>query len=225
MRTGASVKEILDVDLSETSVVVCNSIVKNRRLLVHANPLAICFGDSVFHFGPSEYAFLFRDYLVGAVKEHDCFAVTREREARFPLRHYPELENHLVGLRNDAHSWKMPTVEEMRVQGASNILTLVMLPVAAALASEVLIGACDGREPDEEYFWHHDPSVQYEGMMGTVFESHPAFFRDRIYSDYYKEHWHQLEDQLSTWEKGGWSFLNLTHSYIPALVRRTPGGR
>lgn len=219
--TGPSLDEIFEVDLSDTSVIVCNSIVKNERLLEHLDPVAVCFGDPVFHFGPSEYAARFREDLVRVVDRHDCFAVTHAREARLLLRHYPELRDRLVGLEADVRSWAVPSPESMRVRPTTNVLTLFMLPLAAALSDEVLIGGCDGREPGEDYFWKHNSSVQYEGLMRTVFESHPAFFRDRIYSDYYEEHCRQLEDQISTWEEEGMKFRNVTHSFIPALARRS----
>lgn len=219
--TGPSVEEILDVDVSDTSVVVCNSIVKNERLLDHLRPLAVCFADPVFHFGPSEYAARFRDDLIRVVDKYDCFAVTHARDAQLLLQHHPDLEDRLVGLVAEAETWSIPTSKRMAVKPTDNILTLYMLPLAAALSSKILIGGCDGREPGEDYFWKHNSSVQYEGLMRTVFKSHPAFFRDRIYVDYYAEHCRQLEDQLSAWEDRGCTIHNVTHSYIPALVRRS----
>lgn len=222
--TGPSLDEILEVDVSDTAVVVCNSIVKNDRLLEHLDPVAVCFGDPVFHFGPSEYAARFRDDLLRVIEEHDCFAVTHAREARLLLRHHPELEDRLVGLSADADDWTVPGPGNMSVRATDNILTLFMLPLASALADRVLIGGCDGREPDEDYFWEHNSSVQYEGLMRTVFESHPAFFRDRIYADYYDEHCRTLEEALSALEGTGRSYRNVTHSFIPALVRRSGNG-
>lgn len=218
--TGPSAEDILETDVDDTAVVVCNSIVKNERLLRHLKPVAVCFADPVFHFGPSEYAFRFRDDLLRVVMEHDSFAVVPLREARLLLRHHPELRDRLVGIRPDAPVWTVPSPDDLTVRPTANILTLFMLPVAASLSRRVAIGGCDGREPGETYFWKHGSSVQYEGLMRTVFRSHPAFFRDRFYEDYYEEHCRLLEDQLSTLEAEGWTFANVTRSFVPALARR-----
>jgi hypothetical protein len=218
--TGPSLSELEDRDFSEHPVVVCNSIVKNEALLEQLEPAVVCFADPVFHFGPSEYAARFRDDLLRVVKRHDCFVVTRRDSCGILLRHHPELSERLIGLDTNAGQWSVPTSDRMSVRSTANILTLFMVPVAAALSDRIAIGGCDGRKPDEDYFWEHNSSVQYEGLMKTVFETHPSFFRDRVYTDYYDQHCERLEAQLAAFEEQGKVIESMTHSYIPALVSR-----
>ena len=56
--------------------------------------------------------------------------------------------------------------------------------------------------------------------MTSVFNAHPAFFRDVDYADYYEEHCAQLEDLLSAGERVGKQIEGVTPSHIPALRRR-----
>ena len=79
-----------------------------------------------------------------------------------------------------------------------------MIPIAFALADRVEIPGCDGRRPSENYFWRHNARTQYsDELMGSAFEAHPAFFRDRDYGDYYDKHCQQLEEGLATGEAAG----------------------
>ena len=61
---------------------------------------------------------------------------------------------------------------------SGNVFTFLMLPVAFALVDEVDVGGCDGRATTENYFWKHNPAIQYsDDLMRDAFAAHPAFFR------------------------------------------------
>jgi hypothetical protein len=217
--TGPSLGE-LDVRAAAGRVVIgCNSLVRNATLLESLRPDAICFADPVFHLGPSEYAAQFRDDLLAAIERYDCFAVTRADAAAVLLRHHPRLEHRLVGFELGS-TWRIPTLEQATVHVTGNVLTLLMVPLAAALAEEVWIAGCDGRQHQENYFWRHHAATQYGDLMASAFRTHPSFFRDRHYADYYREHSAQLAEQLSCFEDLGKRFWCATPSYIPALSAR-----
>jgi hypothetical protein len=57
--------------------------------------------------------------------------------------------------------------------------------------------------------------------MNTAFETHPAFFRDRVYTDYYQEHVDILTDMIEYGEKEEVEYESVTPSYIPCLNLRT----
>ena len=83
------------------------------------------------------------------------------------------------------------------------------------------IAGCDGRSPNETYFWRHNTRTQYsDELMLSAFDTHPAFFRDRDYGDYYESHCASLEDLLATAEAQGKRVVGVTPSHIPALRRR-----
>ncbi len=220
--TGPSVEGVADLELTGRPVVICNSLVKNDRLLEHLRPVVVCFADEVFHLGPSAYAAAFRDDLLRVVERYEPFIVTRPDGAALLQRHHPELADHLIGLPMAGRIWNVPGSDAFRVRPTVNIMTLYMLPVAARLGRTILIGGSDGRRPGETYFWKHGRSVQYEGLMATAFATHPAFFRDRIYTDYYDTHVRQLEALLTALEARGHRLVSLTPSWIPALRRRQP---
>ena len=118
-------------------------------------------------------------------------------------------------------AWHWPTPERMTVRMTNNVLTHMMLPIAFALSDRVEIAGCDGRQPNESYFWRHNTRTQYpDDLMATAFDAHPAFFRDRDYADYYDEHCRELEELLLTGEAAGKFAVGVTPSYIPALSRR-----
>jgi hypothetical protein len=72
----------------------------------------------------------------------------------------------------------------------------------------------------KKYFWKHSSSAQFSDLMQTVFETHPSFFRDRNYKDYYEEHCDTLKKLIEFGEKKGKKYFSLTNSYIPVLKDR-----
>ncbi|MBA3431605.1 MAG: hypothetical protein H0U16_09020 [Actinobacteria bacterium] len=198
-------------------------MVRDLDLLRALQPNVICFGDPHFHYGPSRYAAAFRRDLLRAVDETDALLVTPELWAGLLLAHHPELAERLVVLPmlKGTSTWHWPSPERMAVRMTSNVLTAAMLPLAFALTDRVAIAGCDGRRPDESYFWQHNGRTQYsDSLMTTVFEAHPAYFRDQNYSTYYEEHCQQLEELLAAAEHAGKRAVGVTPSYISALRRR-----
>jgi hypothetical protein len=105
--------------------------------------------------------------------------------------------------------------------GTANIMTLLMLPIASSLTDRIHIIGADGREEDESYFWEHSDIAQYDDdMMKTAIDSHPSFFRDRIYTDYYDQHIQTLEKMIAYGERQGLEYISLTESYIECLQNR-----
>lgn len=219
--TGPSLEDAFEMEFEDDSLtVVCNSIVKNDDLLAHIDPDVLVFADPVFHFGPSEYAARFRADAVDAHRTYDCTCVVPEQYGSLLRGHYPDLD--LVEMRSekgiDPH---FPTHDDRRVMHTENIMTLLMLPIAFGLTDEVNVLGADGREESESYFWEHSDAAQYDDeVMKTAVDTHPAFFRDRVYTDYYEEHVDTLTAMIEDAESRGITVRNLTHSYIDALARR-----
>lgn len=220
--TGPSASELDDATIARADVrIMCNSAVLNDELVDRMRPTAICFGDPVFHYGPSAYAAAFRRDLLRTVTRTGALVVTPANFLQLLLGHHPELADRVVGLANDGEEWRWPTPDRPQVKPSGNILTEMMMPVGLALADTVLIAGCDGRAKQENYFWKHNPAVQYDAsLMGAVFEAHPSFFQGRSYADYYDRHCQRLADFCAAAEAQGKSFEGVTRSYIPALLER-----
>lgn len=223
LATGPSAG-LIDPDAVSADVrISCNSVVRDLDLLRSFQPNVICFMDPAFHYGPSRYAAAFRRDLLRAVEETDALLVTGELWAGLLLAHHPELVDRLIILRvlKGKPTWHWPTPERMTVRMTGSVLTTAMLPIAFGLADQVEIAGCDGRRPDESYFWQHNKRTQYsDDLMSSAFETHPAFFRDQDYADYYDDHCQQLEELLVAGEGVGKRAIGVTPSYIPALSRR-----
>ena len=219
--TGPSLDRATEFEFADSDLkIVCNSIVRDDDILAHINPDILVFADPVFHFGPSEYAATFRDDAVETLQSYDCVGFIPSRHRSLLAGHFPDLE--LVGLRGvDADEPLFPSADDRRVASTNNIMTWFMLPIASALTDEVYIIGADGREEDESYFWEHNEDAQYDDeLMRTAVETHPSFFRDRVYTDYYDDHCRTLSAFLEYGESQGIDYYNLTHSYIDCLAAR-----
>lgn len=218
--TGPSLSRALEFDLGDSVRIVCNSIVKNRPLLDHIRPDLLVFGDPVFHFSPCRYAAQWRELLVEAVMGSDMFLMTQEEFLPLLLAHHPDLASRAIGIPVANGPINFPAPERFFVRGSNNIMTSLMLPAASALAETTYVIGADGRSANENYFWRHDPAAQLGDLMESAFETHPSFFRDRIYADYYREHCRYLDELLAYGETCGKRYISATPSLIPALARR-----
>lgn len=205
----------------ESLKVICNSTVKNDAFLSYIGaPDLLVFADPVFHFSPSEYSAAFRDEVVKVYKKYKPYIAVPFRSMALLLKHYPFLEDRLIGIKIQRGEFHFPSSKALWLRGSKNILTQFMLPIASSVSDEIYIIGADGRKPEEKYFWKHSKSAQFDDLMQTVFETHPSFFRDRDYKDYYEEHCAFLEKLIRYGEERGKRYFSLTPSYIPALKER-----
>jgi hypothetical protein len=221
--TGPSLDRAFEREFPEDALsVICNSIVRNDDLLEHLHPDVLTFADPVFHFGPSEYAVRFREDAVEAIREHDLVAVVPEWYRGLLVGHHPDLADRVIGMPLiDTDRPTFPRSDSFGTMMTANIMTMLMLPVASALTNRVKVVGADGRKEDESYFWEHSDIGQYDDeLMNTAFETHPAFFRDRVYTDYYREHIEILEGMIEFGESQGVEYESLTPSYVPCLDDR-----
>jgi hypothetical protein len=222
LATGPSA---LTVDLSAVDAdvrITCNSAVRDLDKIKQFRPHIICCTDPVFHFGPSRYAAAFRDDLVRAAEAVDAIVVCGDRFVGPLLGMRPELADRLAVFPQQlGGSWRWPTSRNPTLRLSGNVLTDLMFPLACAVADDVRIAGADGRQPTENYFWQHNQSLQYsDELMRTVFDSHPAFFRDRDYTDYYDQYCSDVEDLAQLAEAHGKTVRAAAPSWIPALVKR-----
>lgn len=209
-------------DLAESFVITCNSAVIDREFMKYARPKLVVFGDPVFHFGPSRYASEFRARLRASAAEFD-FKIAVTEKYCFLFEHcFPELMERVVFVPADGRlphfQWRLD--RNFMVKSTKNILTLLMMPVAASVSRNLRILGCDGRRLAEEgYFWGHSSSAQINDRMANIQEAHPGFFSIN-YNNYYLNHCAQLEDFIGELEVGGVAVEAAAHSKIPALAFR-----
>jgi len=219
--TGPSAGDLKGDHTTWNYRIVCNSAIRDEALMERLRPTHICFGDPVFHFGPSAYAGQFREDLRVVAEKYDSLLVVPGYCAGLLAANLPWASGRLLPLALTSRDWHAPTMQRPEVRVTGNVLTQQMVPLAISLASKVDIGGADGRKPDEKYFWTHSRTHQYsDALMNTVFDAHPAFFRDTDYADYYAEHCSAVEELVQYGETLGCRFTTVTNSYIPALASR-----
>jgi hypothetical protein len=222
LATGPSALEVDLASIVADVRITCNSAVRDLERIKEFRPNVIAFTDPVFHFGPSRYAAGFRRDVVRAAEAADALVVCGHAFAGPLLDLQPELRERLVVIPHQhGGPWRWPTARNPTVREAGNIMTTLMLPVAFLLADDVSIAGADGRQPTENYFWKHNPQLQYSGeLMQTVFDAHPSFFRDSVYADYYDRFCLDMEELIKCGEAHGKTVRAVAPSWIPALRER-----
>lgn len=201
---------------------ICNSAVKNLDFLNYiGKPDMLVFADPVFHFSPCRYSATFREEVKKAFDLKDFHISIPLKAYPLLLAHFPEYKDRLIGMPHlKGQGYNIPLPDNFWVKSSGNILTYLMLPITSAIAKKMYIIGADGREKSEKYFWKHSKTAQFGDLMQTAFDTHPSFFRDRDYEDYYDEHCQFLEELIQFGESQGKQYFSLTPSFIPALEQR-----
>lgn len=219
--TGPSADDLDPSAITADVRITCNSAVRNLEFIEAFSPTVVAFGDPIHHLGPSRYAASFREDLLRALECTEALVAVPPFAAFLLTQHYPELAPRIVGIPTDARTWRWPSHDDPGVRATDNILSMLMLPIAFALADDVHIAGCDGRAPGERLFWRHGRSIQYDDeVMETLFMAHPGWYQDRDYADYFEEHCRVLEDLIQAGESSGKTVRSVTSSFIPALAQR-----
>ncbi|MEM9610535.1 MAG: FkbM family methyltransferase [Actinomycetota bacterium] len=219
--TGPSARMALDMDLDDGLTIACNTVVLDDELMEHSRPDILTFADPIFHFGPSTYAHEFQRALRKQAAIHDFTIVTMERYADLLRSRMPELEGRIVGVRMGKPEWpqNLNLWDRLSVRPYPNILTMLMLPLAATFSRSIGMVGFDGRAPDETYFWRHGSTVQFAAELEDIRDVHPGFF-ELDYGDYYDEHVGALESLIQRCERIGTEVGALTPSFMAPLRRR-----
>lgn len=221
--TGPSLSDYLDGhDFSDGLCIVANSIVKDKSALERLKPRIICAADPIYHAGCSSYAGAFREALVEALQQTGAWFVCPLRDAGIYEAFLPaDLAARMVCLPFDAKKdIPVDLSSTFHLHPFPNVLTLMLLPLAATLAARIRIVGCDGRRLlDDSFFWSHDRKVQFNDQMAEIQAAHPGFFAID-YNDYFLDHCHDVEKVLARLEESGRAVFTETPSLIPALRSR-----
>ncbi len=220
LATGPSALTV-DCDAIDADVrITCNSAVRDLARLQAFRPTIIAFTDPVFHFGPSRYAAQFRRDLMVAVELCDPLLLCGSEWVEPLLHLLPELKGRLAVIPfGHGPKWRWPSDRDPTIRTTGSVLTSLMLPVALMLADHVSVAGVDGRRPSENYFWTH--GLQYsDDLMRSVFDAHPAFFRDVDYAAHYDRYCREIEELIQAAEAQGKVVVGAAPSWIPAFQRR-----
>ena len=222
---GLSARDTLAVDLSDGVRVMCGSGIMDDELVDHVRPQFVTLGEPVFEFGPSGYAETFQRTLCRAAEDHNFAIVTLERYRALLQARHPQLAQRVVGIRSGEPDWPQSynLSEHFMVRTTSNILTTLMLPIAATLGREIVLFGFDGRRHDPEG-WQHEGSAQLEPSLLDARLAHPGYF-DFDGDDDYEQHVAALEQMVQDLELLGVTVRGASKSFMMPLRRRAvPSG-
>ncbi len=218
--TGPTADLYPEFDFSDGVSIICNSIILDESLMEHVKPKVIAFADPIFHFGCSRYAHSFRETLLEAVEKYDLSIVIPFNYHRLFTHNLPGIKSRVYSIpMSSKHPVNLNLKKDFYIKSISNILTLLMMPIACTISDNINMIGFDGRKTaDNRYFWKHNPKTQFYDKMDNIKQVHPAFF-DIDYNAYYTKHQQTLEEWLDKGKEDGKTFRMLTPSYIPSLRR------
>jgi hypothetical protein len=219
--TGPSIKDYCKFDFSDGVSIICNSIINDNKLLEQVKPELLVFGDPIFHFGCSSYAYSFHEKLRETAERYDFKIIIPLKYYHLFVYNLPEFESRTIAIPYGADSpINLNLDKNFYIKTTDNILTFLMLPLASTLAKNIYLLGCDGRPLDEnDYFWKHNDKTQFTGEMESIKKIHPSFFKLE-YNEYYLRHCDTLENYFLAGEQEQHNYISLTFSYIPALIKR-----
>lgn len=224
--TGPSLAD-LDIDALPAGVsIVCNSVIKDEALMARLRPRFVTAIDPIFHAGPSLHAAAFRAQLCKMLDVYRAWFVVQARDAHiYAALLPPHLRDLIIAIPvRYAFSPNLDLARRSWLTATRNVLTLTMLPLAAALGEEIRIYGCDGRRvADHGDFWHYAPEAAFDAERALQRQAHPGFFT-LDYQDYYALHCETTRLWIAAAERKGVRVRAGTPSFIPALAaRRLPG--
>ncbi len=229
--TGPSLSKAGERDWSDGFRVVCNTVVRDRRLFGHISPHFIVAGDAIYHFSHAAFAKQFR---------HDLFSRMSESAGLYFV--YPEIFDVIVQSEFSGFGDRLipiPTggpkrldislAETFRLPSLGNVLALLLLPLAFTFSKRVEMIGFDGRDPRDQKspFWANSEMHSYPELMWTLKDQFPAFYDHFVPNNdsrrYIKAVHEDLEGLLCDAESRGKSLEMLHPSWTDTLHRRYKG--
>ena len=224
--TGPSLDKAIEHDWSDGYRIVCNTIVKNKKMWDHISPHIIVAGDALYHFSDEKFASNFRKDLQLRLHESPKCLFVYPSIFDGIIRRTTEISpDQLVpiplGRQFDIHH----TIERFELPSLGNVLGLLLLPLASYLSKYVYLWGFDGRSPSDSLFWKNSPKQHYSEDVEELRVHHPAFYSFFCpeHDQYFYEKLNfgdRLEKSLCRAEKEGWIYNMLHFSWTSTLNKR-----
>lgn len=205
-------------------VIACNNILFDPGMMEAVRPKVVACVDAVWHAGPSRYAQAHRDALIAYLKAaSDHWVVTRlVHEGAFRALCPPGVGDRVIGL--PVSPLHPPTLDlRTRFAGwdSQNVLTMVLLPLAASLGGAIRLLGFDGQAPQScANLWDYAITAD-KPFKPFAKMAHPAFVtRDEV--AYRARHEANLAHLLALADQIGLDIKTLAPSHIAPLAGRYP---
>ncbi len=223
--TGPSLDTAYQFDFSDGYRIVCNTIVKNQRLLKHISPHFIVAADAIYHFANNLHAYQFRRDLESALDLTQAMFLTSDFFVYLLKYHHPRIYSRTIPVRTDLigmdpNGIYLDMKNNLAYTGLPNILNSLLLPLGTSLANEINLLGFDGRAPNEISFWQNSGANSYEELKPTIKAAHPGFFTGIDYEEYAHSQSNSAEKIMTLGEQMGKKYYCLNQSFIPAMQKR-----
>lgn len=224
---GPSVIEAYSHNFEDSYNVICNSVVKNKKLVNHIKPNLITFADNVAHFSESIFSREFRENVVNIVREFKADILIPRDFMPLLCNHFPELLDSTIGIETKtSEEFNFPTADSFWIKNTGNIATKLMIPFVSSVINNISMFGFDGRSNNiskcihKTQIWEYSKSSHEETLANELYSDYPAYFKG-VQDDYYYDlHSNMLGDLLEYGEKVGKKYINRTNSNFPCLASR-----
>jgi hypothetical protein len=225
--TGPSLDKAFNYDFSDGYTIACNTIVKNKNLFNKIKPDFLVATDAIFHFDNNLYANKFREDLKKRLKENKDFKfVFGNIFYPVAIRYFFDYKDRLIGIsmKNNI-DFNNDLINNYFFPNQGNVLTMVLLPLAATLSKNIFLFGFDGRKKEDKLFWKHAKSASYDNYIRDIIKKHPAFFNHQVpKNNEFKYINENLADKLETFlknlEEKGYHIVMMHKSYLEPLNKR-----
>lgn len=221
--TGPSSREVLGQEVGNDISIVANTVIFDDKLMEHLKPRFLTFSDPAYHMGPTKYAETFRRKVAETLCAFPDLNVLTLRKHHKALESLiPETKDRLFSVEQGSNLDSPLNLDidlAPIVRPYPNILTLLMLPLAATFAQAIELFGFDGRKQGDKGFWSHGKSVQQHSLLDECQKFHSGFHSIN-FETYSLEHERQVGEMLAAVEAKGISVRVKSKSSIPALGER-----
>ena len=212
--------EAMQYDSKKTLTIICNSVIKNKNLLVKLQPKIIVATDTVFHSGYSRYAQVFRNSLSEAMHEDpNLVFFVPLRELKLYQKHLSnKLHSRIYGIEGkNIKNFNLNLRTNTILKSTSNVLTFFLLPLATSIAQNINMLGFDGKkEGENDKFWSYAQDSQFENDINSTKLAHPAFYKVD-YQAYNLKHIQELNAIIQIMISKGYNVKSLARSNIQVL--------
>ena len=210
-------------DFSSAIRITGSSIITSPELISRIQPDFICLVDDHIHAGATLYAAHIRKGLIETLRQSQAILLCRDvHQPIFEQVVPPEWHDRIIGIPclPDMKTYNVDLTRQFALKSTRSILTMMMVPVAATLASSISLIGCDGRSKDSAHkFWDHATVLEVEKLITTLYEAHPhrkAESSDAIIAGIEAD----LAQLCSQIEAAGKTIRTVTPSHFAALAAR-----
>ncbi|MFC5401734.1 hypothetical protein [Cohnella soli] len=219
--SGPSLEKVWDMEFEPSVKIICNSIIKNAKLINRLNADIFVFSDGLW-FSHTSFGAEFRQCLIAFLQNKNRYCIVPEMYAPLLLAHFPDIRDQLIGIPVSSSSMNIPTTQSFSVKQTYNVMTRLGITTASSLAKSVYILGCDGRSNVNDLEWKHSKSatlvvVENEDLQKVHSSSLVSHDPPVQYSE---RHHRFMEELLQHGERQGITYRSLAPSYIPALAKR-----